>query len=153
MVNNVYVCIWLLVYMHTCVAVPTKSPCISSSIVRPHAHTSLIIIMCCLSNNHLYINMLYPCTFIWSVFKWLSSQRTNMLFPWRVTTCGPIDNVCHMDWKRPYYLHSDVVLYHMRILYHTRMVHTICVYAYGTTIRVRYNHTRMVRKIVPSEYS
>ena len=30
------------------------------------------------------------------------------------------------------------VLYHMRILYHTRMVHTICVYAYGTTIRVWY---------------
>ena len=33
--------------------------------------------------------------------------------------------------------YSDV-LYHMRILYHTRMVHTICVYAYGTTIRVWY---------------
>ena len=31
-----------------------------------------------------------------------------------------------------------IVLYHMRILYHTRMVHTICVYAYGTTIRVWY---------------
>ena len=39
------------------------------------------------------------------------------------------------------------VLYHMRILYHTRMVHTIIM-----RIRVRYNHTRMVRKIVPSEY-
>ena len=22
-----------------------------------------------------------------------------------------IDNVCHMDWKRPYYLHSDVMGY------------------------------------------
>ena len=33
---------------------------------------------------------------------------------------------------------SVYVLYHMRILYHTRMVHTICVYAYGTTIRVWY---------------
>ena len=32
-------------------------------------------------------------------------------------------------------------------LYHTRMVHTICVYAYGITIRVWYGllyHTRMV---------
>ena len=44
------------------------------------------------------------------------------------------------------------VLYHTCILYHTRMVHTIRVwyvpYAYGTilyTIRVRYDHTRMVR--------
>ena len=44
-----------------------------------------------------------------------------------------------------------IVLYHTRILYHTRMVHTIRVwyvpYAYGTilyTIRVRYDHTRMV---------
>ena len=43
------------------------------------------------------------------------------------------------------------VLYHTRILYHTRMAHTIRVwyvpYAYGTilyTIRVRYDHTRMV---------
>ena len=49
--------------------------------------------------------------------------------------------------------HRDV-LYHTRILYHTRMVHTIRVwyvpYAYGTilyTIRVRYDHTRMVRTI------
>ena len=33
------------------------------------------------------------------------------------------------------------VLYHMRILYHTRMVHTICVYAYGTTIRVWYSNS------------
>ena len=33
-------------------------------------------------------------------------------------------------------LNTATVLYHMRILYHTRMVHTICVYAYGTTIRV-----------------
>ena len=33
---------------------------------------------------------------------------------------------------------TSTVLYHMRILYHTRMVHTICVYAYGTTIRVWY---------------
>ena len=39
------------------------------------------------------------------------------------------------------------VLYHMRISYHTRMVHS-----YHMRIRVRYNHTRMVRKIVPSEY-
>ena len=46
------------------------------------------------------------------------------------------------------------VLYHMRILYRTRMVCTIRVwyipYAYGTifrTIRVRYRHTRMVRTI------
>ena len=43
---------------------------------------------------------------------------------------------------------------HTRILYRTRMVHTIRVwyvpYAYGTilyTIRVRYDHTRMVRTI------
>ena len=35
-------------------------------------------------------------------------------------------------------LNTATVLYHMRILYHTRMVHTICVYAYGTTIRVWY---------------
>ena len=46
------------------------------------------------------------------------------------------------------------VLYHMRILYRTRMVCTIRVwyipYAYGTifrTIRVWYRHTRMVRTI------
>ena len=25
--------------------------------------------------------------------------------------CCSIDNVCHMDWKRPYYLHSDVMDY------------------------------------------
>ena len=28
------------------------------------------------------------------------------------------------------------VLYRMRILYHMRMVHAICVYAYGITVRV-----------------
>ena len=30
--------------------------------------------------------------------------------------------------------------YHTRISYRTRMVHTVCVYAYGTTIRVWYGY-------------
>ena len=45
-------------------------------------------------------------------------------------------------------LDSELVLYHNYAYF--------VPYAYGTyhmRIRVRYNHTRMVRKIVPSEYS
>ena len=42
------------------------------------------------------------------------------------------------------------VLYRMRILYHTRMVYTICVYGYGITVRVWYNnYTRMVSYFIP----
>ena len=44
----------------------------------------------------------------------------------------------------------------MGVLYHTRMVHTICVYAYGITIRVWYGllyHTRMVHMRHTGAYS
>ena len=35
---------------------------------------------------------------------------------------------------------SGIVGYRTRISYRTRMVHTVCVYAYGTTIRVWYGY-------------
>ena len=58
--------------------------------------------------------------------------------------------ICIAPSRGPITLPGGAVLYHMRILYRTRMVCIHVPYAYGTifrTIRVRYRHTRMVRTI------
>ena len=39
-------------------------------------------------------------------------------------------------------------MYHTRISYHTRMVHTVRVYAYGTTVRVWYGYLYHMRMAV-----
>ena len=43
------------------------------------------------------------------------------------------------------YLYLLSVVYHTRISYRTRMVHTIRVYAYGTTVRVWYGYLYHMR--------
>ena len=45
---------------------------------------------------------------------------------------------------RSRYSNRAVVLYHIRILYRTRMVHTISIYAYGTCDHMRMIHTIQV---------
>ena len=40
---------------------------------------------------------------------------------------------------------NRIVVYHTRISYRTRMVHTVHVYAYGTTVRVWYGYLYHMR--------
>ena len=42
-------------------------------------------------------------------------------------------------------IRSGFVVYHTRISYRTRMVHTVRVYAYGTTVRVWYGYLYHMR--------
>ena len=51
-----------------------------------------------------------------------------------------------MVWPREVTIRGDrAVVYHTRISYRTRMVHTVRVYAYGTTVRVWYGYLYHMR--------